>query len=143
MTFSEVVYAHECGHKECSQTHLSKSEEPPEGVECASSEHVGTYGYTGGTQAYRKVRSPEGDVCDECGQVKMDAFSPEEISDLRELLDQISNVALDEDYLATLIEYKGEEVVVTKPGNVNDVISEVLDGTDLEIGSDQQEGDIE
>jgi len=143
MSFPEVIYAHECDHEECSQTHLSKSPNPPEGVECASPDHTGSYEYNGGTQAYRQVRSPDGEVCDECGQVKMDAFSPEEISDLRELLDQISNVALDEDFLASLIEYKGEEVVVTKPNNVNNFITEVLDGTDLKIGTDDQEGDTE
>jgi hypothetical protein len=138
MSFQQVIYAHECSHNECDKIHLSQTEDTPKGVECASPDHYGTYEYTGGTQAYQKVGSSEGEVCDECGQVKMDSFTAEEISALTELLDQISNVALHEDYIATLIEYQGEQVVVTKPENVKDCISKVLDGTDLEICSDEE-----
>lgn len=76
-------------------------------------------------------------VCGECGQVEMDSFSPEELGDLRELLDQISEVALNDNAIATLIEYKGEELVITAPENVKNIISEGLEEADVKVESEE------
>lgn len=72
-------------------------------------------------------------VCEKCGQVETESFSPEEIGDLRKLLDQISKVATDDETIATLIEYKGEEVVITAPENVKNIISEGLEEADAKV----------
>lgn len=60
-------------------------------------------------------------------------FTREEISDLRELLDQIQKVATDEDVLASEIGYKDNSVIIAKPECVKDLIREGLEKVEVEI----------
>lgn len=68
----------------------------------------------------------------------MSELTDQEIKDLRELLDQIEKVALDEDTIATLIEYKGEEVVITEPVYIDNVIEEALEEASVEVDSNEE-----
>jgi len=60
-------------------------------------------------------------------------FTAEEIHDLRKLLEQIHDVATDDDVIASKIHYKGNEVVLTAPENVKNVISEALKEVTVEV----------
>lgn len=53
-------------------------------------------------------------------------LTDKEIKELKEILDQISEVA-GEDGVATLMEYEDQEVVITKPLYVKNIISEALE----------------
>jgi hypothetical protein len=81
-------------------------------------------------------------VCDECGQVKTESFTPGELSDLKELLDQISTVATG-DGIASLIEYKEIEIVITSPENVKETISSALREIDVKLDSEKEGGSSE
>lgn len=61
-------------------------------------------------------------------------FTDEEVSDLRELLDQIEQVS-SEDGVASLIEYNGEKVILAKPVYVEPEIVEALEREGEEVRS--------
>ncbi len=61
-------------------------------------------------------------------------FSPEEIHDLRKILDQMEEVAMDDDSIAAELEYNGRTVVLTTPAYINLTVREMFD----EVSDDER-----